>query len=768
MLRASLLLIGLVACGGGGGTADPDASRPDHDAGLDAGPDLDAAAPDAGVDAPVWPDEEAARAELEATPVELRGRVVDTDGAPVAGAEIAVGVEAALSDAAGEFVLPALPRRNELLAVDAIGFHREHVPVQLFRPVAVASITLDPIVLSRSADGARFVFGGDVSFGRRFLDPAGTTPRDQMPPDDPAALILVSDPEPGTRAAVGFVRPVFEAADHAVVNLETPVLLDPSTPHPDKDYCFFTLPGSLPALSWMGLDYVGLGNNHVYDYLDSGITQTLGHVAAAGLPHSGAGLTPAAAFAPAQVTVDGTPYSHVSMTSIAGTQWDILYVATADQGGAADARDDALATATIDGEVDAGRVAIVHIHTGEEYTSEPGAYARGRIQLAAAAGASLVVAHHPHVAQGIGVEGGVVAFHSLGNLAFDQDRLETMLGLVAEVDLDGGTVRAARGLPVYLEDYRPRFAVGALADHLARQVGEASHGYGAHVVFGYLGRAWLARDAAEVVALDRVVTVSVSVTEAGWGVVDLRGELRPGESLASARATAALQARPGRDLSMHGGFEDEDVDGELLELSRWSFGSSSRACVAAPYRGTAELCSERTSTNTSDSVIALRNRVRTHGVATATPWKDLSLVGALGGDNAGPVRIVVSYGASEGDATFGPDQDAFVHPGGTFGWLPFAADLALPADVPGDPLDPLIQPRAVRLWLHHAPPAGGTGRAHFDELAVVGWEEQVDLAGAGATFAAPHARSFLRVSGAPGTYQLELVLRRHVPAAAAP
>src|SRR5688500_7552428 len=150
MLRSSLLLIGLVACGGGGGGfADPDASPPDHDAGLDAAPDLDAAAPDAGVDAPGWPDEEAARAELEATPVELRGRVVDADGAPVAGAAIAVGVEAAVSDAAGEFVLPALPRRNELLSVDATVFHREHVPVQLLRPVSVASITLDPIVLSR-------------------------------------------------------------------------------------------------------------------------------------------------------------------------------------------------------------------------------------------------------------------------------------------------------------------------------------------------------------------------------------------------------------------------------------------------------------------------------------------------------------------------------------------------------------------------------------------------------------------------------------------
>jgi hypothetical protein len=102
----------------------------------------------------------------------------------------------------------------------------------------------------------RFLFGGDVSFGRRFIDPGETAGRDQVPADDPDALILVSDPLPGSKACVDWVRPYFQAVDFGVVNFESPVTDDPSTPHPDKDFVFFTLlprgglrqPGQQPRL----------------------------------------------------------------------------------------------------------------------------------------------------------------------------------------------------------------------------------------------------------------------------------------------------------------------------------------------------------------------------------------------------------------------------------------------------------------------------------------------------------------------------------------
>ena len=54
-------------------------------------------------------------------------------------------------------------------------------------------------------------------------------------------------------------------------------------------------------------------------------------------------------------------------------------------------------------ERDAGYVPVVQFHTGREYTYEPTEYVLGRMQLAAENQVPLIVAHHPHVAQGVAV-----------------------------------------------------------------------------------------------------------------------------------------------------------------------------------------------------------------------------------------------------------------------------------------------------------------------------------------------------------------------------
>ena len=163
------------------------------------------------------------------------------------------------------------------------------------------------------------------------------------------------------------------------------------------------------------------------------------------------------------------------MTSVSGGDHKIDYVASDTKGGAADLTDSDAVTEAIVCEVDAGRIPIVQLHTGKEYTHAPTSYAQDRFSLTHEAGARLIVGHHPHVAQGVGLmDGGVLVVHSLGNFAFDQARLETMLGLAARVDLAGGEVVRARLIPLYVEDFRPRPVGGELADRFLRRLGEVS------------------------------------------------------------------------------------------------------------------------------------------------------------------------------------------------------------------------------------------------------------------------------------------------------
>lgn len=734
-VASAIVLASLAACGGGGSQTDPIAEA----------------------------ERQAVRL-FNQTPVAVFGRVVADDGRPVNGVQLRVGDRQVLSGQDGRFRLDGLPRRNALLSVSGAGMRETVMPLYLHRPITVSEVDIDQVILA-PADPAtvRFLFAGDTSFGRRFLDVDGLTPRGIVPTDRSDALIQASNPLPGSRAGLAFVQPLFATADYRAVNLETPVTNSPTTPHEAKDFVFFTLPGSLPALTGIGVDYVSLGNNHVYDYLDSGLADTLRFVDSAGLARSGAGLQSASSFAPWRTSLGGSSYSLLSMSSIAGSEHAINYVATATKGGSADLRDDSAVQTAIGSERAAGRFPIAVLHTGQEYTEQPGAYALGRMQMAASSGASLVIAHHPHVAQGFSRHAGTLIAHSLGNFLFDQDRLETMLGLLAQVDMAGGTVRRAEAVPVYLEDYRPRLIAGPLADRLLRRIGQDSHNHGV-TLMPINSRGVVLGENEAAVNEEREVVLQATIASTGYAVLDLREQLRPGESLASAvTATSGLQLIAGRDLLEHGDFEDQDIDDQTTEIARWDTGASSFACLQTPRSGAVALCSRRSSTDSQDAVVSFRNRVRVLGDATDEPNKFLTLYGWVRGNNAGPVSIVSRYYASEGNAVFG-EQRPLTRSGGEYGWQPFAADLSMPAET--SPATGITNARAVRLFLRHSPPAQGNGLASFDDLALINWEPKT--AGPTLQLATPNIRDFIRVEGVPGNATVRVVLRRQRPAFNAP
>lgn len=760
-----------------------DAGSPSEDAGNDTGSDAGPLPTSVDADEPVldfgdtaeddlFVEEQAARATLAATPIALKGKIVDGAGLPVVGASIALGESVVYSGEDGQFELTGLARKSRALEVRKAGYRTVSRAAHLFEPVGHDEVVLEPIMLTLDApDTVRFLFGGDVAFGRRWLDDDGSTPRGEIPEDTPTALIQASDPAPGTLAAMRWVRPYFLQSDFKTFNFETPVTSNPSTPHPSKSFVFFTLPGSLDLMPWLGVSYVNLGNNHVYDYLQPGLADTTSELSARSIQFAGAGATSEAAFQAYRTTVKGHAYSFLGMTSVSGEDNPPLYVAVPDdpltmidegKGGAADLRDTARFSAAIGAERTAQRIPIVQLHTGVEYSFAPTPYAREGMSQAVSAGAALVIAHHPHVAQGFGRENGVLIAHSLGNLCFDQDRLETMLTVMAQVDLRGEDLKRAAAIPLYLEDFRPRPIQGALSSHILRRIAEVSLSDGVLLV-EQGGQGVLVNGEEEVTRSTRSLTLPIQIGASGFAVVDLRPELRAGESVVEVSTeTAGLTGRLGEDVLVHGDFEDWDTDEDVMEVSRWDASGSSRfACVDQAYRGAVSMCSVRKSTNTAESVLSFRNRARVLGDALREPNKDLTLIGYIRGDNAGPLRIVSRYYASVGDQEFG-EEDSFVHPGGTFDWRPFAADLHFPVDTiaptAGDSYE-TGNPHAVRIFVRHGPPATGQGIARYDDFAVVSWREAESLQ-AGLFAQTPSVTDFVRVEGLPGDYAVTVVLER--------
>lgn len=703
--------------------------------------------------------------------IDLKGTILDETGDPLAGAELTLQGETASTTSNGSFSFVGINRTNSLLVIKAKGFRTEFIPVHLHIPLNVSSEVLEPIpMISYEPQKTRFLFGGDTHFGRRFLDPLETTPRDQIPADNTSALIQASNPEPGTRQAVEHILPFFREADFSVVNFESSIVDNVSTPNREKDYILFTLTDSLSALKWLGVDYVSLGNNHVYDYLEQGINDTILNLGRYGIPNSGAGSNASEAFKTFRVTLNGTSYSFLSMNSIVyaaknrdGFQSNITFVANSTKAGSANLQNSSAVASAIRNEIAMRYIPIVQIHGGNEYTYEPSDYMRGRIDLVTRNGAGLVVSHHPHVAQGVGINHDILVLEGLGNLVFDAERLETMIGLLARVDMNGDKVSSVRLIPAYIDNYSPRPISGRLSSLFLRRIAEFSR-HSPYPVYPYNSQGWVALGKNETAIKDRTIQINIKVPDSGTMILDLRQLARDGESLAEAKSDSEnAYAQVGRDIMMFGDFEDWDIDEDNGETDHWDLsGNSSLLSLSKPYKGIASLCSIRNAYSKNDSVIPFRNRIRVMGDALGeVPNKNLSIIGYIHGDGAGPIKIMARYLASEGEMTFG-DEEILSHPGGTFSWQPFACDIHMPLDDPSNPRDPTTDPRALRIFIHQSAPEKGIGIAQFDEIAVINWEETIDLT-QGSKLATPHARDFLRISSSPGIHPLTLRFQSFKP-----
>jgi poly-gamma-glutamate capsule biosynthesis protein CapA/YwtB (metallophosphatase superfamily) len=683
-----------------------------------------------------------------AVPITVRGRV---DGPPV-GAELRIDGELVALDADGTFTVERT-RANAVVTASAPGHHAITRPIWLARDDEVVEVAyrLEPV----EEDVARLLFGGDVMFGRRFVDVDGTTDRAEPYPSRADAFVDAADPLPGATDVLARIEPLLQTADLTSVNFESPFVRTPNTPHPEKDFVFYSDPATLPALRANGVDYVGLGNNHVYDYLQDGLRQTLDTVQAAQMPYSGAGTTPADAWAPWDTQVRDLSLSWFAATSIDGWRWDPAnsYVADLTKGGAANLQD-VRDMVVIQEAVDAGRRTVVQVHTGVEYAHGPSERVREHVDNVLANGADLVIGHHPHTAQGFSELDGVFVAWSLGNLAFDGLRLETLLGAMVEVDLGPDRWERARVYPVYLEDFRPRMLTGPTADRALRQLSEFSEG------LAVVGEEGVGR----IVPLDevmwetRTVEIPIEADERGLAVVDLRDHARPDESVLSVSSDApTAQVQFGRDLMGYSGFEDHDVDEGAFEVGRWDHTAASTYPCRTRRTGVGGLCSVRSHTDLDISVLPFRNRIRVFGDAEGEPEKNLTILGWQKADGAGEVDLRLETHASFGETIFGEEVVGTLS-GGTFDWTRFAFDFTLPEDLTPDN-DPSINPRAIRLFLdHQIPRERGAGRVAFDDLAVVGWSDAAEELPAVRT--QPHPNDFLRMRVLPGAWTVTVELGR--------
>jgi poly-gamma-glutamate capsule biosynthesis protein CapA/YwtB (metallophosphatase superfamily) len=323
-----------------------------------------------------------------------------------------------------------------------------------------ARYPLETAAAERPAEVTTMTIVGDVMLGRRVASVSGDDPIRTL---RPTAKRLAS-------------------AEITAGNLEG-TLSDDGSPTQGGD-SFSADPEIVDGLELAGFDLVSLANNHVGDYGQRALRQTLAELRDADLPYVGAGRDLDEARKPLVITRDGVRIGFLGTDSIGETP-----AATAERAGTnrlnmpprtGPLNSEQLDRVTGDIEKLSSRVDVVVVipHWGTQYTHVPEASQRRAAKAFADAGADLVIGGHPHWVQGWETSGDSVIVHSLGNFVFDMDfQTKTMEGILVEIVLWGDQVKAVEPVPYELDSrFVPRVVEGDKAERILDDVWSTSRG----------------------------------------------------------------------------------------------------------------------------------------------------------------------------------------------------------------------------------------------------------------------------------------------------
>jgi hypothetical protein len=285
-------------------------------------------------------------------------------------------------------------------------------------------------------------FAGDVMFGR-FHDKGFRPIRaEQLDPFVQVAALL--------------------ASDHAMVNLETPVMRKPPSRSTfGTTMRFVASPDRVATLPRHGVKTVTIANNHFWDMHKAGATQTAEVLAELGIRAIGAARHEDPLFRVETVEVKGWKIGFIAGATECNTDWDHAFpkLPWAERDEIGDRLVPVIEAAHADPELD---LVIVTVHWGIEYLDAPEAWKVRAAHRWIDAGADAVIGHHPHVLQGIERYKGKLIAYSLGNFLFDNTSSNRKWGGVLRLTFDHDAGAAC----IAAASFRPTITVPEPGHHV--------------------------------------------------------------------------------------------------------------------------------------------------------------------------------------------------------------------------------------------------------------------------------------------------------------
>ena len=200
---------------------------------------------------------------------------------------------------------------------------------------------------------------------------------------------------------------------------------DRGAPMAGKQFTFCSRPENVEIWQQLGVDIVGLANNHCFDYGADAFADTLTTLSDAGIAYVGAGADLEEAMTPRYFTVDGLTIGYVACTR--AEKYILTPEAGTDSPGVLRCYDPELAVQVIEEAGSQCDYLVVYVHWGTEYSTQLEQAQTDLATLFTEAGADLIVGSHPHILQGAGWRGDVPVLYSLGNFWFNMETVDTAL-----------------------------------------------------------------------------------------------------------------------------------------------------------------------------------------------------------------------------------------------------------------------------------------------------------------------------------------------------
>ena len=259
-------------------------------------------------------------------------------------------------------------------------------------------------------------------------------------------ILFGGDLFPGGEVATSFMQDraislmydfsdVMNAADLRIINLECP--LTSSEKRITKTGPHLKAPPEMALfLKGLRIDLVTLANNHILDYGEAGLSDTIENCRKAGIRTVGAGSSIDEAKEPCRIQVGE---HSISVINFCESEFSIAGHGTA----GASPFDFYQAARQIRKGKEAGSTVFVVYHGGNEHYDLPSPRLRETFRFMADMGADAVIGHHTHCFSGIETYSGKPLVYSLGNFLFDErtDFDPWYTGFVITFEIDASGIR---------------------------------------------------------------------------------------------------------------------------------------------------------------------------------------------------------------------------------------------------------------------------------------------------------------------------------------